>query len=390
MCRCVLLRQNVRKPTWRCQARGVLTASIEEKLDKMDVRLKDLNDKMANGLVPLEEFPTVGREISELSAVIEHAQRLRKLQEDAVECRSVISSCGKGSPDEDIEMCDLATAELEETMAAIPEVEEAIMTALLPKDETDEKNVILEVRAGTGGDESGLFTQEVFEMYQHYAAARGWRWQPLHFSKTAIGGCKEAAAQIQGHDVYSHLKFESGVHRVQRIPVNDVRIQTSAMSVVVLPEAGDIDIKIDPADLRIDVYRASGAGGQHVNTTESAVRITHIPTGIVVAIQDERSQHQNRSKAMLILKSRIYAAEREKQRMKKDEARATAQATGDRSDRIRTYNFPQDRVTDHRLGLTKTGVERMLNGDDILDDFLTELRKKAHRDAVSAMLEQKA
>ncbi|KAG5176937.1 hypothetical protein JKP88DRAFT_202714 [Tribonema minus] len=327
----------------------------------------------------------VGRDLNELSSVLGTAEQLETAQSAIADCDEVMESCSKGQPDEDAEMYAMASAEKDSSLQAIPSLEDAIVRALLPKDEADEKNVIIEVRAGTGGDESSLFTWEVFEMYQRFASTQGWSWQLLHLTKTDLGGCREAAARIAGTDVFAQLKFESGVHRVQRVPVNDVRVHTSAMSVAVLPEADEVDIQIDPGDLRIDVYRASGAGGQHVNTTESAVRITHIPTGTVVAIQDERSQHQNKAKAMLILKSRVYGAERERRRREADAQRQAAMGSGDRSERIRTYNFPQDRVTDHRINSTKHGVARMLNGQQLLEEFIVELRRREQDESIAAL-----
>jgi peptide chain release factor 1 len=252
---------------------------------------------------------------------------------------------------------------------------------MIPKDEADEKSCILEIRAGTGGEEACLFANDILKMYQKIAALNGWKFELLSISETDLGGCKESVISVTGRGAFGRLKFESGVHRVQRVPVNDVRVHTSAISVVVLPEVEEIEMKmhLDPKDLRIDVYRASGAGGQHVNTTESAVRITHLPTGIQAAVQDERSQHQNKAKAMKILCARVYDGIRQKRDAERHSLRSSQIGSGDRSERIRTYNFPQNRVSDHRVNVTVYGIERMLNGDfinEIVDALVLEEQNK--------------
>jgi len=247
---------------------------------------------------------------------------------------------------------------------------------MLPKDEADGRNALLEVRAGTGGDEAGLFAADLFRMYQRYSDRMGWKFEIMDMQETGIGGTKEAVAEISGKDVFRHLKFESGVHRVQRVPVTESggRIHTSAATVAVMPEAEEVDVNIEDKDLRIDTYRAQGAGGQHVNTTDSAVRITHIPTGIVVTQQDEKSQHKNRAKAMKILRARMYDAERERQATERAQNRKDQVGSGDRSERIRTYNFPERRITDHRIGLTLHNLDNFLEGDmsDVIDALMTE------------------
>ncbi|MED5423696.1 MAG: peptide chain release factor 1, partial [Pseudomonadota bacterium] len=259
----------------------------------------------------------------------------------------------------------------------IPELEQQIQLALIPKDEADARNAILEIRAGTGGDEAALFASDLLSMYKGYAAAQGWRIEIMEASENDIGGFKEVIAEITGHNVFANLKFESGVHRVQRVPKTESggRIHTSAATVAVLPEAQDVDIQINDNDLRIDVYRSQGCGGQSVNTTDSAVRITHLPTGLVVAIQDEKSQHKNKAKAMKILQTRLYDLERQRLDAERSEDRKSQVGSGDRSERIRTYNFPQGRVTDHRINLTLYKLDEVLAGEgltDVINPLITE------------------
>ena len=277
--------------------------------------------------------------------------------------------------DSDAEMKAMAEEEFSDLKTKIPDLEKRLQVMLLPKDAADSKNAILEVRAGTGGEEAGLFCADLFRMYQRYAETRNWKFEIMSLSETGVGGYKEAFAAISGTGVFARLKFESGVHRVQRVPATESsgRIHTSAATVAVLPEAEEVDVRIDDKDLRIDVFRASGPGGQSVNTTDSAIRITHLPTGIVVSQQDEKSQHKNRAKAMKILRARIYDAERAAKDAERAATRRDQVGSGDRSERIRTYNFPQGRVTDHRIGLTLHKLERVLAGEalDELIDALT-------------------
>jgi peptide chain release factor 1 len=259
----------------------------------------------------------------------------------------------------------------------IPKLTHSVQLSLLPRDEADEKNAILEVRAGTGGDEASLFAAELFRMYQKYAAQQGWKFEILSESESPMGGYKEATASITGRNVFSQLKFESGVHRVQRVPVTESggRIHTSAATVAVLPEAEEVDIKIDEKDLRIDVFRSSGPGGQSVNTTDSAVRIVHIPTGITVQQQDEKSQHKNKAKALRILRARLYDLEREAKEKERAASRKSQVGSGDRSERIRTYNFPQGRVTDHRINMTLYNIQEVMTGEglkEFVDALITE------------------
>ena len=275
---------------------------------------------------------------------------------------------------EDPDMAELAAEELAELEARLPEETQRVRIALLPKDPDDTRNAILQVRAGAGGDEAGLFGADLLRMYVHYAQRRGWTAELIEDGSTELGGVKESTLLIQGRNVFQRLKFESGVHRVQRVPVTESsgRIHTSTATVAVLPEAEDVEVEVNPGDLRIDTYRASGAGGQHVNRTDSAVRITHLPTGLVVTSQDQRSQIQNREKAMRVLKSRLYELQREQQAGDYAQRRRLQVGTGDRSERIRTYNFPQGRVTDHRIGLTLYRIDEIMAGDlDPIIDALT-------------------
>jgi peptide chain release factor 1 len=275
---------------------------------------------------------------------------------------------------DDPEMRALAQQELDDLRSTLPDLEKKVQLMLLPRDEADERNAILEVRAGTGGEEAALFAAVLFRMYARYAALHGWRFEAMDVNETGLGGYKEATASITGRNVFARLKFESGVHRVQRVPETEAsgRIHTSAATVAVLPEAEDVDIHIDEKDLRIDVFRSSGPGGQSVNTTDSAVRITHLPTGIVVQQQDEKSQHKNKAKALKVLRARLYDAERNRKDAERAANRKTQVGSGDRSERIRTYNFPQGRCTDHRINLTVYKLDRVVEGE-ALDELIEAL-----------------
>lgn len=319
-----------------------------------------------------DAYVRLSREFADLSPLIDRVKALRAAQREHGEARALIED-----PSTDAEMAALAEAEAEELDGRIEELVREVRLALLPKDAMDERGVILEVRAGTGGDEAALFAGDLFRMYERFAGLNGWSVEVLSLNEGTAGGFKEIIAAIHGRGAYAKLKFESGVHRVQRVPETEGsgRIHTSAATVAVLPEVEDVDIDIDEGDLRIDVFRASGAGGQHVNKTESAVRITHMPTGVVVAVQDERSQHKNKARAMALLRARLYDAEREK----RDSARAADRrgqvGSGDRSERIRTYNFPQGRVTDHRIGLTLHKLPEILAGEglgELVEALITE------------------
>ena len=345
--------------------------SLEESLSRVVLRHEELGARLSSVDAGGEEFVRMSREYSDLSPIVEAINALRQGQKELADLDQMIAAESDG------EMRALAEAERHDLAARLPALEHEVKLLLLPRDEADARNAILEVRAGTGGDEAALFAGELMRMYQRYAENHGWRFELLQESDTGIGGIKEAQAIVTGRDVFSRLKYESGVHRVQRVPVTESggRIHTSAATVAVLPEAEEVDIKVDPKDLRIDTYRASGAGGQHVNKTDSAVRITHLPSGIVVAQQDEKSQHKNRAKAMKILLSRLY----DEERRSRDDARAADRksqvGSGDRSERIRTYNFPQGRVTDHRINLTLYKLDAVINGDaldEIIDPLISE------------------
>ncbi len=344
--------------------------SLEEKLEGIVARHLELaaalgRPEAAGG----EDFVRLSKEYADLSLVVEAIQALRGAVAEIEDLRGLADD-----PEGEAEVRTLAEEEIRGLTENIPGLEERVRALLLPRDEADEKNAILEVRAGTGGEEAALFAADLFRMYQRFAESHGWRFETMGISETAIGGYKEVAARVTGRGVFARLKFESGVHRVQRVPETESggRIHTSVATVAVLPEAEEVDVIIGDNDLRIDVYRASGPGGQSVNTTDSAVRITHVPTGLVVIQQDEKSQHKNKAKAMTILRARLYEAERARRDAERAETRRSQVGSGDRSQRIRTYNFPQGRVTDHRIGLTLHKLEKTMDGDlDELVDALT-------------------
>ena len=345
---------------------------IDSKLDRLLARCDELDAMMAEGALESQEIVRLSKERAELTPVVECIRELRAKQSEIADLETLVSD-----GDTEQEMRDMAREEIDALKASLPDLEMRLKVMLLPKDAADEKNAILEVRAGTGGDEAALFAGDLLRMYQRYAEKHGWRFETMQTSESAIGGVKEAVAEISGKGVFAKLKFESGVHRVQRVPETESggRIHTSAATVAVLPEAEEVDVQIDEKDLRIDVFRASGPGGQSVNTTDSAVRITHLPTGLVVSQQDEKSQHKNRAKAMKVLRARLFEAERAAKDAERAAARKGQVGSGDRSERIRTYNFPEGRVSDHRIKLTLHKLDRVLEGealDEIIDALIAD------------------
>jgi peptide chain release factor 1 len=344
---------------------------LESRFDQLRRRHAELGATLSGGGISGAEFAKLSKEYSELEPIVDGIEMLRRAEAELAAAAEMADSA------DDPELKALADEEVHAIRGRLPELELAVKLSLLPKDADDERNAILEVRAGTGGDEAALFAADLFRMYQRYAALRGWRFEILDLSETGIGGFKEAAASITGRDVFARLKYESGVHRVQRVPETEAsgRIHTSAATVAVLPEAEEVDIEIDDKNLRIDVFRASGPGGQSVNTTDSAVRITHLPTGLVVIQQDEKSQHKNKAKALKVLRARLYEMERQAREAARAADRRSQVKSGDRSERIRTYNFPQGRVTDHRINLTLYKLDKVLSGealDEIIDALSAE------------------
>jgi peptide chain release factor 1 len=339
---------------------------LAEKFDRIVARAEELRSDLSSGLNG-EAFSRASKELSELEPIVGRIEELRDAEQQVAEAEQLLA---------DPEMRDLAEQELYTLRDRLPALAREIQIALLPKDEADERSAILEIRPAAGGDEAALFAAELFAAYQKYAGLKSWKFELLEYGDTELGGLKEGIAEITGRNVFARLKYESGVHRVQRVPATETqgRIHTSTVTVAVLPEAEEVDVQVNESDLRVDVYRASGAGGQHVNKTESAVRITHIPTGIVVAMQEERSQHKNRAKAMKILRARMYEQQRESLHASRSADRKSQVGTGDRSERIRTYNFPQGRVSDHRINLTLHKIDRVMAGDfdDIIDALTQE------------------
>jgi peptide chain release factor 1 len=354
---------------------------LESRFDQLLRRHAELGAALSATGLGGAEFAKLSKEYSELTPIIDGIENLRRTEAGLAEAAEMAEAA------DDPELKAMAEDEVRALKERLPELELAVKLSLLPKDEDDERNAILEIRAGTGGEEAALFAASLFRMYQRYAALRGWRFELLDLSETGLGGFKEAVASITGRDVFARLKYESGVHRVQRVPETEAsgRIHTSAATVAVLPEAEEVDVDIDDKDLRIDVFRASGPGGQSVNTTDSAVRITHLPSGLVVIQQDEKSQHKNKARALKVLRARLYEMERQALAAVRAADRKSQVGSGDRSERIRTYNFPQGRVTDHRIGLTLYKIDKIMSGealDEIIDALTT-----ADRAAKLAMVE---
>ncbi len=348
-----------------------------ERLEEVERRYETLSQLLTQpGVINQPaELQRVAKEYAELGKVVELYRKLKKLDAEMKENRLLLET------DEDEEMKEMIKEDLRRLTEEKEKTEKDLRLALLPKDPNDEKNILLEIRAGTGGDEAGLFASDLFRMYGKYAEKNRWRVEIMSQSYTGVGGFKEVIALIEGKGVYSRLKYESGVHRVQRVPVTESqgRIHTSTVTVAILPEAEEVDVEIDPNDLRIDIFRSSGPGGQSVNTTDSAVRITHLPTNMVVTCQDEKSQHKNKAKALKILRSRLLDQARQEKEKEISEKRKNQVGTGERSERIRTYNFPQGRVTDHRIGLTLYRLNEVLDGelDEIIDALITYYQAEA-------------
>lgn len=353
-----------------------------QKLEHVERRFEDLERKLQDPTISAQDIRNFSKEHSDLRELVETYRRLRQAEFDLASSKELLE-------DNDAEMRAFAKEEITRLEIEIEQLGKDLNVLLLPKDPNDERNVILEVRAGAGGDEAGLFAAEMFRMYQRYADKRGWRVEILSSNGTGIGGAKEVTALISGDKVYSRLKNEGGVHRVQRVPATETqgRVHTSTITVAVLPEAEEVDVVINPNDLRIDVMRSGGSGGQSVNTTDSAVRIVHIPTGTEVKCQDEKSQHKNRDKAMKILRSRLLEAEIAKAQAAETAARRTMVGTGDRSERIRTYNFPQSRLTDHRIGLTVHNLPDVMEGaiDPVIDALIAHTQAELLKNSNSIL-----
>ncbi len=337
-----------------------------DKLESVEKRYEELNEKISDPevIANQNEWQKLMKEHADIQDIVEKYREYKKVQGSIEDLKEMLN---------DKEMHDLAQAELDEARENLPKIEEELKLLLVPKDPNDDKNVIVEIRGGAGGEESSLFAGDLFRMYSMYAEKKRWKLEVLNLNETELGGIKEVTFMITGKGAYSRLKFESGVHRVQRVPDTESsgRIHTSTATVAVLPEVDAVEVEINPTDLKVDTFRSSGAGGQHINKTESAIRITHIPTGVVVECQTERSQIQNRETAMSMLRSKLYEAELQKQTSEQASARKSQVGSGDRSEKIRTYNFPQGRITDHRIGLSIYQIDNFLNGD--LDEMIDAL-----------------
>jgi peptide chain release factor 1 len=349
-----------------------MTQISSERIASIEARKHELQQAMSRGDVSRDEFVRLSKDYAAIEPVAYAAREVRRLRAELQVLNGLVAD-----PTAEPELKEMAATEADEIRDKLPIAERTLALKLLPRDAADDRAAMLEVRAGTGGDEAALFAGDLLRMYQRYADIQGWRFELISASSSEVGGYKEAVASINGPGVFARLKFESGVHRVQRVPVTESggRIHTSAATVAVLPEAEDVDVQIDDKDLRIDVYRSSGPGGQSVNTTDSAVRITHLPSGLVVIQQDEKSQHKNKAKALKVLRTRLFELERERLASERAGARKSMVGSGDRSERIRTYNFPQGRITDHRINLTKHNLTEVLEGaglTEIIDALVAE------------------
>ena len=361
-----------------------MKTSLLTKLDALSDRHEEVSALLGDADTAADQnrFRDLSREFAHLNEVVTQHQRWNRLQEAVTDARQMLN-------DSDAELRELAAEEIAEAERELTDIEAALQVLLLPQDPSDGNNVFLEIRAGTGGDEAAIFSGDLYRMYHRYAEQKGWSVEILSERAGEHGGFKEVISRVVGQDVYSHLKFESGAHRVQRVPETESqgRIHTSACTVAVLPEIEEVDsIEIRKEDLRVDTFRSSGAGGQHVNTTDSAVRLTHLPTGIVVECQDERSQHKNRARAMSLLQAKLLSAEQENQRASQASERRSLVGSGDRSERIRTYNFPQGRITDHRINLTLYKLDEVVSGN--LDPLIVPLRQEHQADLLAAMAEE--
>ncbi|KAL3621407.1 hypothetical protein CASFOL_036319 [Castilleja foliolosa] len=358
---------------------------MEQKLSAIESRHAHLQAIAEQPDALPEEYSAVNKELKKLRHTTDLVTELRKKQKEIEGLKSLVSET-----QDDIEMQQMASEELGQASEEETRLHFSLLKSLLPKDDADERDCILEVRAGTGGDEASLFAMDIFKMYEKYSQKKGWRFEVLDVAESDLKGYKEASAAISGADVYGKLKFESGIHRVQRVPVTEKagRVHTSAVSVVILPQADQVDVQLRNEDLKFDTYRSGGSGGQHANTTNSAVRMTHIPTGFTVTIQDERSQHRNKAKALKVLCARIYEMERTRANASRSRLRAEQIGSGDRSERIRTYNFPQGRVTDHRVGITSHSIDGVLQGEN-LDTFVDALLLQQEMDAIASFTSSK-
>ncbi|MED6121815.1 hypothetical protein PIB30_033631 [Stylosanthes scabra] len=356
-----------------------LLSIMEQRLSAIEYRSATLNNLLNQPEIPPSEYARANKELRKLSGSVHLINELRAKQKEIDGLKSLVAECS-----EDKDMLNMATEEMGQAIEEERRLQHLLLKSLLPKDDADERGCILEVRAGTGGEEASLFAMDIFRMYEKYAHKNGWKFEVVDIAQSDLKGYKEASAAIAGDGAFGKLKFESGIHRVQRVPVTEKsgRVHTSAVSVAILPQADEVDVQLKNEDLKIDTYRSGGSGGQHANTTNSAVRITHIPTGITVAIQDERSQHQNKAKALKVLCAKLFEMERFRVHSTRSKLRSEQIGSGDRSERIRTYNFPQGRVTDHRVGITYHSIDDVMQGEN-LDVFIDALLLQEEMDAIA-------